>query len=222
VQPPDLFPTVLDFLGIATPSQMNGKSFLPLMQGTGARIHDYAFSSRFPPGAGDESYVPVEGATFDGWVGSDRIVEPSTISDDKWTFLCAPKGMESELYDLENDPEQQHNVIREHPQVAERIYNAWMEFLQENGAPPERLRPFRDANIEVRTPRTGELFGYRDDRGQWIAYPTEREAHALSYNAAAPGPRRDIKPVTFGELLDDNPKNLIHLYGQYYWAQDLI
>jgi hypothetical protein len=30
-----------------------------------------------------------------------------------------------------------------------------------------------------------------------------------------------VREVTFGALLDDNPKNLIHLHDQYYWAEDL-
>jgi hypothetical protein len=74
---------------------------------------------------------------------------------------------------------------------------------------------------EVHTPAGGKLYAFRDDLGQWIAFPTEREARMYAYRDDAPGSKRRVEKMTFGALLDDNPKNLIHLYGQYYWAQDL-
>ena len=85
----------------------------------------------------------MEGATFDGWVGSDRNVEPSTITDDEWAYLCAPQGMPSELYNLKTDPEQRHNLVDAHPDVAERMRCAWIEFLENHGAPETRIRPFQ-------------------------------------------------------------------------------
>ena len=33
--------------------------------------------------------------------------------------------------------------------------------------------------------------------------------------------KRAVKEISFGDLLQDNPRNLVYLYGQYYWAQDL-
>jgi hypothetical protein len=57
--------------------------------------------------------------------------------------------------------------------------------------------------------------------GQWIAFPTARAARAAAYQANAPGPRREVTAMTFGDLLADNPKNLVHLFDQYYWAEDL-
>mgnify|MGYP005835466359 CR=1 FL=1 len=221
VQPPDILPSILDALGINIPSHVQGKSFWPLVTGEKSKLHDYAFSSRFPPTAGDASYTPVEGAVFDGWVGSGRIVEPSTVTDDEWAYLCAVEGMPSELYNIKNDPRQKNNVIKDHPDVAKRMRNAWIEFLKEHGAPEARIKPFVEPIAEVHTPTGGKLWAFRDDMGQWIAFPTEREARALAYREDAPGPRRSIQEVTFGQLLDDNPKNLIHLFGQYYWAQDL-
>jgi len=221
VQPPDILPSILDSMGIEVPSQVQGKSFWPLVTGEKSKLRDYAFSSRFPPTAGDASYTPVEGAIFDGWVGSGRIVEPSTVTDDEWAYLCAVEGMPSELYNIKNDPGQKSNVINEHPDVAKRMRNAWIEFLKEHDAPDARTRPYAEPVAEAHTPTGGKLWAFRDDMGQWIAFPTEREARALAYREDAPGPRHDIQEVTFGQLLDDNPKNLIHLFGQYYWAQDL-
>ena len=221
VQPPDILPSLLELLEIPVPSHVQGKSFWPLVTGEKEKIHDYAFSSRFPPTAGDASYTPVEGASFDGWVGSGRTVEPSTVTDDEWAFICAPKGLCSELYNLRQDPQQERNLIDQYPEVAKSMHKAWSEFLQEHGASDERLRPFVEPIGEVHTPAGGKLYAFRDDLGQWIAFPTEREARMYAYRDDAPGSKRRVEKMTFGALLDDNPKNLIHLYGQYYWAQDL-
>jgi len=57
---------------------------------------------------------------------------------------------------------------------------------------------------------------------QWIAHGTEAEAASRANDRSAPGPTRKIESVSFGKLLDDNPRNLVHLYGQYYWAEDLV
>jgi hypothetical protein len=148
-------------------------------------------------------------------------VEPSTITSDKWAYICAPQGLPSELYNLKSDPDQQSNVIDQHPQVAERMHNEWIAFLRDHGASEARIRPFVEGNTDVHTPTGGALYAFRDDHGQWIAFPTEREARMNAYQENAPGPRREVREVTFGELLADNPKNLIHLHDQYYWAEDL-
>ena len=221
VQPPDLLPSILEFLGISVPPGVQGTSFWPLVTRAKEAIHRYAFTSRFPPTAGDPTYAPVEGATFDGWAGSDRIVEPSTVTDGEWAYICAPQGLRSELYHLPSDPHQERNVIDQHPQVAEQMYGAWIAFLEEHGAPGARIRPFTAGRVDVHTPAGGTLYAFRDDRGQWIAFPTEREARMAAYREDAPGPAREVEKVTFGALLDDDPKNLIHLCDQYYWAEEL-
>ena len=101
------------------------------------------------------------------------------------------------------------------------MHKAWIEFLQEHGHADERLRPFVEPVGEVHTPASGKLYAFRDDLGQWIAFPTEREARTYAYRDDAPGSKRRVEKVTFEALLADNPTHLILLYGQYYWAQDL-
>ena len=68
----------------------------------------------------------------------------------------------------------------------------------------------------------GDLYAFRDDFGQWIAYSTEREAREAAYQPNAPGGPREIEVVSFEKLLADNPKNLIHLFAQFYWAEDFV
>ena len=223
VQPPDVLPSILEALDLSVPSDMEGTSFWPLVKGKREQIRDYAFSSRFPPAAGDASYTPVEGAAFDGWVGTDRIVEASTVTDDEWALICAPKERESQLYNIRKDPEQTNNVIDEAPDVAERMHKAWITFLESHDAPESRIRPFveGEARQNVTTP-DAKVYAFRDDKNQWIAHGTEAEARSRANDDRAPGPKRKIEEISFGELLDDNPRNLIHLYGQYYWAEDLV
>lgn len=221
VQPTDILPSVLEFMGLPVPDVVQGKSFWPLVSGGGTVLHEYAFSSRFPPTAGDPTYTPTDATLFDGWVGSDRIVEPGTVTDGRWSFICAPQGRPSELYDLACDPSQEHNVIDEHPDVASRLREVWIGFLREHGAAEARIRPFVEGHVDVHTPPSGKLYGFRDDQGQWITFPTEREARAAAYREDAPGSPRQVSEVTFGQVLDDNPKNLVHLNSQYYWAEDL-
>ena len=221
VQPPDLVPSILESVGIPVPSHVEGKSFWPLVTGEAEDIHPYAFSNRFPATAGNPTYTAVEGAAFDGWVGSDRIVEPATVTDDEWTYICAPRGLPSELYHLPSDPGQERNVIDKHPEVVERMHTAWIEFMETHGASAARLRPFTEGDATAHAVPSGTIYAFRDDLGQWIAFPTEREARTAAHHENAPGPEREIVEMTFGELLDDNPKNLIYLLAQYYWAKDL-
>lgn len=221
VQPVDILPSVLEFMDVPIPANVQGRSFWPLVTGEQNTIHEYAFSSRFPPAAGDGSYTPVQGAVFDGWVGSDRIVEPSTVTNKEWALLCAPQGGPSELYDLKADPEQLQNVIAEQPAVVQQLRQAWLDFLASHNAPETRLRPFVEGDVALATPTSGKLYAFRDDQGQWIAHATEAAARHAAYHEAAPGPQRDVDEISFGALLDNNAKNLVYLYGQYYWAEDL-
>jgi arylsulfatase A-like enzyme len=215
VQPPDLLPSILEFMGVGLPSEIDGRSFWPLVRGEGPG-RERAFSNRYP-----QSSNTLGGAAFDGWVGTDRVVEPATVTTEAWSLICAPEGQPSELYDLREDPEQAHNVLAAHGDVADELRTAWLTFMTSHGASEARMRPFQEASVDVRMPPASELYAFRDDQGQWIAFPTEREARAAAYHEDAPGPRREVVAISFGDLLADDPQNLVHLFAQYYWAEDL-
>ena len=216
VQPPDLLPSILDFMGVDAPDVVEGQSFWPLVALVAlvVQLHEYAFSNRYPQSLGDQ------GAAFDGWVGTDRVVEPATVTDDEWAYICVPGGVLSELYNLKYDPEQMNNVIKQHPDVAARMHRAFIELMQKHGASEVRLRPFVEGQVAVTV--EGDLYAFRDDLGQWIAFASEQKARAAAYQPNAPGEPREIEVVTFEKLLADNPKNLIHLFEQYYWAEDFV
>jgi arylsulfatase A-like enzyme len=227
VQPPDLVPSILEFLDIDAPGGLHGTSIWPLVTGAKDTLHEYAFSSRYSVAASGPVADRLamgkqpDASFFDGWAGSDRVVEPSTISNNEWAYMHAPQGRPSELYNLTTDPEQAHNVLDQHPEVAKAMHDAWIEFLAAHDAPAERIHPFTEAKEEVHLAADRQLFAFRDDQGLWLACTAEDQARALAYRDDAPGPNHKVEQTTFGRMLDDNPKNLVRLVNQYYWAQDL-
>jgi arylsulfatase A-like enzyme len=219
VQPVDLMPSILEAMAIPAPEHIEGRSFWPLVNGTAPQGRRYAFSNRYPQNA---ATVGEAGAAFDGWVGSGRVVEPGTVTDDTWAYICMPAGLPSELYHLKDDPQQTRNVIDAHPDVAAEMKAAWLAFLQDHGASEARIQPFVEASTAMPDISEQILYAFRDDMGQWIAFSTEEEALAMAYRADAPGQPREVEPVTFSRLLEDHPRNLVHFYDQYYWAEDLV
>jgi arylsulfatase A-like enzyme len=217
VQPVDLMPSILDFMGVQAPETVEGKSFWSLVNGDGEKGHPYAYSNRYP-----QTFGGADGAAFDGWVGTDRIVEPGTVTNEKWAMIITPQGLPSELYNIVEDPAQLHNVIDSFPQVAQQMRNAWLNFMKDHGATEERIRPFIEGNISPPAVTQGRVYAFRDDLGQLIAFPSQRQAVSAAHLNNAPGPQRDVKVMPFHEFLADNPKNLIHLFDQYYWAEDLV
>lgn len=141
VQPPDIMPTILDYFGIAPPSTVQGKSLLPLMRGEVREQYEFAISGRFiyelPQGAEDTSFQ------FDGMAGSRSHVCARTITTKRWSYLCGPFDLPSELYDLEADPSQQHDVLAENPDVARVLRQTLIDFLETYGAREPAIAPFR-------------------------------------------------------------------------------
>ena len=217
VQPADLMPSILEFMDAQVPDQLDGRSFWPLVTGEKQKGRTYAFSNRYP-----QKFGGADGAAFDGWVGTDRVVEPGTVTDDTWAMIIAPQGLPSELYNIADDPAQLDNVIDSYPDVAQRMRDEWLTFLQAHGASEERIRPFIEGHVSAPAVTQGAVFAFRDDLGQLIAFPTKREATAAAFLENAPGPQREVLSMPFDKFLEDNVKNLIHLFDQYYWAEDFV
>ena len=147
VQPVDLMPTLLDLAGADIPGGVQGKSLAPLLRGGTAAGRDMAITSP---------------TIIHKGTGRCRI---SVTTDDGWAFICAPHiqgsgevldravdGLEkretltqvaSELYYLPDDPGQQHDVIGEHPEVANELRQRLVAFLIEMGTAPELVAPWR-------------------------------------------------------------------------------
>jgi len=239
-QPVDILPTIMDVAGGSGPvagdpfgpsnivvdaptgdaGEVAGRSLWPLVNGDSDAVRDHAVSGRFPAVVEGRMHQPGVGHLFDGWVGSDRVVEALTVSETDWAMICSPKGRPSELYDLKADPGQMNNVIDQHPDRAKAMYAKAVEALERGDALPARLRPFTEGVPQAATDLAQDLWSFDDDGGGEIAFTSEAEALAVGRDAEG-NPNRKVRQTTFGEVLSRNARGLVYVHGQYYWASDL-
>jgi len=96
VQTDDVLPTFLDYIGFPHEAiAMHGRSLRPLIEGKAESIRDYVVT---------------------GYHSSPY----RCVRDKRWSYLYRPEG--PELYDLQNDPLEQNNVIEKYPDVAAEMH----------------------------------------------------------------------------------------------------
>lgn len=83
----DLFPTLCELAGVEVPSTVRSKSLAPLLRHQTERLHDF-----------------VTGAFTD----TQRM-----ICDERWKFVLYPKAGRAQLFDLQNDPDELHDLSAE-------------------------------------------------------------------------------------------------------------
>ena len=220
-QHPDILPTILEFLGVPIPPSVQGRSLLPLLDGARQRLREVAVSGRYSRTAGLPLALARQEAAsaFDGWAGLERFGEPFTLTTEEWAFICPPGGRRRELYDLRRDPGQTNNLIDARPEVAARLHAALIGWLEEVGAPPERVRAYREgAEAAGGLPPDTPLFTIRDATGRTYAFLDEEHAR----EALLPDlPAQPVRTAAFGDLVEREPRALVYVHEQYYWADDL-
>lgn len=93
----DLFPSVVEAVGLSTPSQLDGQSFLALLSDANAASREFNYSE----------FVDV---SADGW----------TVRNDEFKLIVYADG-NRELYNLVTDPQEVNNLISQAQQYSEEI-----------------------------------------------------------------------------------------------------
>jgi len=108
-QPPDVMPTVLDFMRIDTPSTVEATSLLPLLEGGKVTARSMAVTACHNAFA--------------------------QISDRRWLYGAWVHDNPARLYDRRTDPDQKRDVLAEHPDVAQRLHRKLISEMRDRGAP---------------------------------------------------------------------------------------
>ncbi|WP_267163511.1 sulfatase [Halovenus salina] len=126
----DLPPTFLECAGIEPPSTFRGESLVKIMEG----------------GSTDQDYVLID--------------EGETIAyrDRSWKYIVGPGRVE--LYNIQNDPGEQINVVDQHPEVVEEIEATLEQYSELGTADSDELT-------------AGEFSGEVQDRLEQLGYLQE-------------------------------------------------
>jgi arylsulfatase A-like enzyme len=127
----DIAPTLADFAGVIPPDFVDGLSFKPILLGLdnptewreGLLIEYY------------EDRSQTRGSDQPGWIQSLRkIIQPQlkplyrALRNQQYTYILHQNGAE-ELYDLQTDPHQLENIIREAEKETIQHLRKWMDHL---------------------------------------------------------------------------------------------
>ena len=108
----DILPTVLEIVGVPSPSGIDGVSLVPLLEGKEiAPLWAYAETGSSFGRVDPELHLP-------GVPGKHRAVRT-----DRWKLIRIPleRGVENRLYDLTQDPAESRDVAAEHPGVVREL-----------------------------------------------------------------------------------------------------
>lgn len=129
----DLFPTLCDVLSISPPADLAGESLRPLWDGEKDRVRDSVFLP----------FINIQRA----------------VRDQRWKLICYPKIGYMQLFDLQTDPNENHNLIdrKEYAKHVERLRKLMKRWQAKVGdtlkLPTENKAPERiDLSGKERTP----------------------------------------------------------------------
>ena len=141
----DVLPTGLVAAGAKLPDNIDGKDLMPLIDGAVETLHDQLFwNGIHAPAwgyAGSKTLVPAQ-QERDRWPGGWAVVQGDYILRYEGTLdpgleQAWPDGREAflSLYNLNDDPLEQNDLLQERPEVAERMKAGYMEFAETLPAP---------------------------------------------------------------------------------------
>ena len=183
----DIAPTVTRLSGIPSPATQSfqGQSLVPLMEGGGGGPPRYGFS---------ESLYPRDLLNAHSLAGVQTV---------RYAYI---QGAREELYDLDQDPGENHNIVRENPAVAASLRQAARD-LRTRFQPP--------ANTAA---QGGSLSPAAVEKLRSLGYlSVSRAPDDNAENPRAPDPQDEI--VTYNQLL--RATTLAQL-GRYQEANQLL
>jgi arylsulfatase A-like enzyme len=137
----DVFPTLVDALGLEVPQPMHGRSLMPLVRGQ--RL------------AEEPAHVEAVGT---------HIPDPRDwrigLRTSKWKYAFAPENpaIAEELYDLQADPQERRNLARAQRAVVEDLKRTLLEIRTTNlTAPSEEMSEDEKKQMEERLKEFGYL-----------------------------------------------------------------
>jgi len=114
VQPADTMPTILDLAGLGVPEVCQGRSFAGIVKGDQDELREVAVSG--------------------GAINPNAPRAILTVQDKRWCLIDFTDPSNRELYDKQADPEEENNIISDHPEEANRLHEAGVDFLRNHEA----------------------------------------------------------------------------------------
>lgn len=156
----DIFPTLTEFAGAALPEdyKLDGRSLIPLIKNPKADwdnrytfFHLGRWSNKGDPKCDNDDCGPDQ-AKYKNFA----------VRNEKWRLVG-----KTELYDIENDPGEQTNVIEQHPDIAKNMLSAYEKWWDE-------VRPMmvnEDAPLDTGKPFIEQFEKQKASEGipNWIA-----------------------------------------------------
>ncbi len=112
----DIMPTILELVGLDIPENVQGKSLLPYIKGETTVHKNEIYAQYFAGAFQDESALVVRDAHYKcSYYGSGLPLEQRLFTDDplRMSDLFDGEDVEGELYDMQNDPDEIHNLYND-------------------------------------------------------------------------------------------------------------
>ncbi len=129
VETVDLLPTICDLLGLELPrlddeayDVVDGKSLVPLIQGTVDRVRDYSFAE-------NPAFLSVHDERW------RLVVERAALEAQDPAAAVFDEKAYTRLFDVKNDPGETRNLVREQPETARRLLDAMFEWNEDMPLP---------------------------------------------------------------------------------------
>ena len=117
----DLLPTLLNLLGMSAPADVDGVSLVPALRGQTMPERELYAESLYPSRFG---WSPLR-----------------MVRDTRWKFIDAPRA---ELYDLDTDPFELHDIAAQRPNVVAGMRARLVDFAPSTRAASQGARPSED------------------------------------------------------------------------------